>query len=552
MQSKRRVFDCFLFNGEYDVLEIRLNELNDAVDTFVLVTADQTFSGLPQQSRFNPRDPRCAPFAAKIRHVWVHDFPQTEDAWTREAWQRNAVLRGVPDADAHDLIVMSDVDEIPRRSVIERIKADNENAIFGFELAFCYFFVDYCNVKGPESAITWAIAATRATLETRLPNDLRYEVRTRKVQAEIIQAAGWHFSYLMDDEAIVRKIKAFSHQELNTPEILNKIDVKAIVKQRRDLFDREGFVWDILPVGDLPQWVQENRGNLSYLFAPRFSIRAFWQGPRGGRSPSIAPAQKPPLVICPYLYDHEEQEIKDTFQLEGAARHIDFFLWQDVNRIGPEFAFEHCWNSFPDRDIIIMHSDMAPFPGDKVTDWYDTLVEHTRNLPDAGMVACNLFYPREENEPDWRLQCAGGILPNGNISVYRGYVQREVDPAKRFNDDGTAMIDQAMMARVRAVDWVTFGGVLIRRDTIRACGDFDRRYNWAYVMDVDYSYEARLRGFRLYQVPARLVHEESRTTKKLMDVDPSLKQKWISNIDIFKQKWLPFLPAMAEEMIQRE
>ena len=44
-QRTRRVFDCCLFNGEMDVFSIRLHELNDVADYFVIVESDKTFSG---------------------------------------------------------------------------------------------------------------------------------------------------------------------------------------------------------------------------------------------------------------------------------------------------------------------------------------------------------------------------------------------------------------------------------------------------------------------------------------------------------------------------
>ena len=93
------------------------------------------------------------------------------------------------------------------------------------------------------------------------------------------------------------------------------------------------------------------------------------------------------------------------------------------------------------------------------------------------MLACNLLYPAA---PDayLRVQCAGGTFREGRIG--------------HLNGDG---VPAEALRTLRAVDWVTFGGVLIRREVLRACGPFDDRYRWAYVMDVDYCFEARLRGF---------------------------------------------------------
>jgi GT2 family glycosyltransferase len=62
---------------------------------------------------------------------------------------------------------------------------------------------------------------------------------------------------------------------------------------------------------------------------------------------------------------------------------------------------------------------------------------------------------------------------------------------------------------------------------------------WAYVMDVDFSFEARLRGFRLFQVPVSLQHEESRSTRAMWEQQSELKDYISHNLDRFYEKWAP-------------
>src|SRR5271157_5250729 len=118
-----------------------------------------------------------------------------------------------------------------------------------------------------------------------------------------------------------------------------------------------------------------------------------------------------PVIICPYLYDREADEIRRNFRLnEESGRRLNFFLWQDVDRIGPEHAFEYCWRQFPDRDVIIVHSDMAPMPWDKSNEWYDALLEQRDILPQAGMIGCNLFSFRSRLEEPLHVWYAGGTF----------------------------------------------------------------------------------------------------------------------------------------------
>ena len=538
---RRKVFDCFLYNGELDVLCIRLNELREVVHRFVVVESDTTFSGQPKTVSFDPLEPRIAAFAENIRHVVINDMPKGDDPWRREAWQRDAILRGVPDADATDLIVMSDVDEIPRAATIRELAQDADNDVFGLRLAFYYFFVDYRNVDGPEAAITWTVAAARKQLEAITPNNLRYGVRSGHVPARIVADAGWHFSYLTDEAGIRRKIAAFSHQEFNNENFLSSIDIVGTVRRSEDLFNRAGFRWSLVDSAELPAWLQGHRRSMSRLFFPRTVAERLQRRLFPATPPATLKRRRssPPVIICPYLYDAEPAEMRAKFGLDKShGRRLKFFMWQDVDRKGPERAFEHCWNQFPDKDIIIVHSDMAPMPEDKSNRWYDALLEYRDALPDAGMIACNLFYPRLSPDEPLRVQCAGGTFHNGKISHLRG-------PVVEGSSQNEDMITTAVLQQTRAVEWVTMGGVLIRREVIRACGPFDPRYQWAYVMDVDYSFEARLRGYRLFQVPVSLQHEASRTARSLSERKPELLNHVSRNFELFYEKWQPFTTALS-------
>ena len=236
-----------------------------------------------------------------------------------------------------------------------------------------------------------------------------------------------------------------------------------------------------------------------------------------------------PIIICPYLYDHEKLEIEQKFSLGNInGKHLKFFFWQDKKMIGPELAFEFCWNQFPDRDIIIIHSDMAPSYEDSNNSWFDQLLQFREMLPYAGVIGCNLFYPRASQQKTTIVQCAGGTFLNGRIGHLHGPVSHKL---------GSEGIAASTLNQIRKVPWATFGGVLIRRSVIDACGKFDRRYSWAYVRDVDYCFEARKRGFQVFQVPVSLLHEESRTTRPLMLANPKLSTQAADNLKTFYEKW---------------
>jgi hypothetical protein len=251
--------------------------------------------------------------------------------------------------------------------------------------------------------------------------------------------------------------------------------------------------------------------------------------------------------LPPYIYDWEPADLRAKFGLDAPhGGKLNFFLWQDRERIGPEHAFEYCWTQYPEQDIIIMHTDMSPMPGDGSNSWYDELLNYRDALPRAGMIACNLFYPRLDPQASLELQCGGGDFENGEITYLHGPVQGE-----QGGNHGNFL--SRTLNQIRSVKWVTFGGVYIRREVLRACGPLDRRYRWAYVMDVDYCFEARLRGFELFQVPVSLQHEENRTTRALWEQDPELLRYKDGNYKIFREKWQPRTLALDTiEKLQHE
>jgi hypothetical protein len=531
-----KVYDCFLYNGERELLEIRFQELNDVVDCFVIVEAVTTHSGLPKVLTFDPFQPHIAQFLSKVRYIVVRDMPQTCNPQERKYWQRNAVLRGIPDAAADDLVLLSDVDEIPSAAVIREINQDNVYRAFGFELALYCFFLDYRNVDGPQAVNTSAVAARKGILDSVSPSEIRHGIRRRTIDARILSHAGWHFSCLMDEGSIRRKIALYSNQDLQNAAPLDTIDIRTMAREGKDLFGRPGRQWDLVGWEELPSCIRSNAKRWSRLFYQRANapnwIERLKSVPIGRPFKSKArSAVKRPVIICPYVQSNEVDEIAAKFGLkEARGRKLKFFLWQDTAKIGPEHAFEHCWNLFPDRDIIIIHSDMAPMPEDRSNRWYDELLEYRASLPNAGMIGCNLFYPRFEPGERLSVQCAGGTFESGKIGHIVGPVCSADDPAAEG-------IREETLQAVRMVDWVTFGGILIRRELLNACGRFDRRYKWAYVMDVDYCFEARLRGFRLFQVPIQLQHEENRTTLKVVKDSHELHRHILKNSELFYEKW---------------
>jgi hypothetical protein len=253
-----KVYDCFSFNGEWDLLEIRIHTLDPVVDYFVIVESNHTHMGKPKKLQFNIRDSRIAKFSRKIRYILVTDLPN-QDPWGNDRFQRNACLRGLWDADNSDLILVSDCDEIPKPEAVQ-IAKDHPYGLFGFQLCWYYCFLNNVNVEGHPPEIA-TVGIKYQELDKFTPDKLRWGIRAQKYPGIwVFSNCGWHFSYLMTQEQIIEKVQNFSHQEFNNPQVLSTIDPIHSAQNGLDLLGRHWIKWKLLDKAqlDLPHYVWKN------------------------------------------------------------------------------------------------------------------------------------------------------------------------------------------------------------------------------------------------------------------------------------------------------
>lgn len=118
-----RIFDCFPFFMELDLLELRLRHLSDLVHRFVLVESAFDFAGNPKKLHFELHKDRFAEFTDRIEHVIVKDTPPNASArWAIQRHQRDQIRKGLGYAAPDDVIMISDVDEIPRLGAVEAMR----------------------------------------------------------------------------------------------------------------------------------------------------------------------------------------------------------------------------------------------------------------------------------------------------------------------------------------------------------------------------------------------------------------------------------------------
>lgn len=205
------VIDCLSYNGEIDVLKVRLAEMHELVDTVVIVECPYTFSGNKKELRF-PEDKKQLEdkYLNKIKYVVFDENDPNDDAWEREFKQKNSIFyRGVAKLMLFDddYVVYSDLDEIPDSTTIRKyILAKSVSTVFQPH----WFNFNIENYLGPWPGHTiwlYRYADMRQWLWFKGEEANIHNFPAKKAYPE----SGWHLSYFMPPEEILNKLSSYSH-----------------------------------------------------------------------------------------------------------------------------------------------------------------------------------------------------------------------------------------------------------------------------------------------------------------------------------------------------
>ena len=284
-----KIFDCFMFYDEDLLLDIRMNILNKFVDYFVIVESIFTHKGEQRELNFSYK--KFEKFKDKIIYL-VYD-KQPEDllsikdqkndhggyiinALLRENGQRNFILEGLKSAKEDDLILISDVDEIPNLENID-LKKYKEKIIQFRQDMFHYKF----NLKLPN--FTWT--GTKGCKKKNLINpqwlrnikDKKYPFfridtifsKTKYISVKFINNGGWHFSNIKNAEEIRRKLKSYLHHREFDINPLGTEEIRNIIEKKQAIYDLNvdkrigkfgnGSKLENYPINKLPQYLQNNK-----------------------------------------------------------------------------------------------------------------------------------------------------------------------------------------------------------------------------------------------------------------------------------------------------
>ena len=278
------VYDSFQFFNELDILKLRMNVLNDVVDYFVISESTVTFSGDPKPLYYNENKEMFKEFEHKIIHNIVDDTPMDCNAFMRDHHQKCAVARGLKDCKPDDIIIFSDVDEIPNPDTLKELLPKVEDGkIYMLAQRLFYCYLDMEEVSGNLLSVTGEFddvekkqwLGTKICRYSVLDNYTTEELRNKEQKAIGVRVpnGGWHFSYMgggkkqSTADRVKYKIKSAAHQEYNNRHIL--WNVKKNIKNMQDIFGRDSKLQLVEIDETYPKYLRDHLDEYKYLLYPK-------------------------------------------------------------------------------------------------------------------------------------------------------------------------------------------------------------------------------------------------------------------------------------------
>ena len=252
-----KIFDCFLYNNEDLILDIRLNSLDKHIYKFVIV--ESKFDHQGNEKKINFKIENFQKFKDKIIYLIIEKFPNNLSNWGRENYQRDYILNGLVNAEDDDYVMISDIDEIPNISNLNFIK----NYKFSvFEQKMFYYKINLQNKTEP----LWYGSKICKKKHLKSPQWLRDQKVRKvpfwkfyKVSWNIIKNGGWHFSFLMNADQIKMKLNSYAHAEYNNSNYNSFEKINSAINSNVDLFNRD-IIFEKIPFdGSFPNYIFLNK-----------------------------------------------------------------------------------------------------------------------------------------------------------------------------------------------------------------------------------------------------------------------------------------------------
>ena len=286
-----KIFDCFMYFDEEIVLDLRLNTLNEFVDFFVIVESIYNHKGEERKLLFDLN--KFKKFEKKIIYLVYKENPKKIEkifdndnrgeksrkyilnASFRENGQRNFILNGLNKANDDDIILISDVDEIPNLESFSKEKFIQKIALFKQDM-FYYKF----NLRLPNLVWSGTKACKKKDLKSpqwlRNIKDRKYPIYrldtlfsdTKYIDIKFINNGGWHFSNIKTPSEIEHKLRSYLHHREFDENPMSIKEIDKIIKNKQAIYDLkvdkkvnkigDGSKLEKYPISKLPKFLQNN------------------------------------------------------------------------------------------------------------------------------------------------------------------------------------------------------------------------------------------------------------------------------------------------------
>ena len=282
-----KIYDCFNFFNELDILEMRLNILYDYVDYFVIVESTVTHSGQPKPFYLEENKERFSKFWDKIISFKVADTPEdfvnlpntgffdteldrvhhyirtqttrfnrsTQIDYGRDFFQKESVRRALVNCNDDDVIIISDADEIPNPETLKELKSLSlEDTIYSLSQPMYSYYLNML------SDSDWY--GSKMGLYKNVKELSFNEIRGDSNLTTKLSNGGWHFSFMGGEEMVRTKITSYSARDLANEQVLSNI--KNNIENDQDVFFR-GKLTKVEVDNTFPKHVLNNLSDYSKM-----------------------------------------------------------------------------------------------------------------------------------------------------------------------------------------------------------------------------------------------------------------------------------------------
>ncbi len=254
------IYDCFMYFDEDLLLDLRLNYLDKFVKKFVITEATYSHNGDKKELKFDIK--KFSKFKDKINYIIVDKKPEnildlsskdTEEkkgeklvlnGMARDYFQRNSLSEGIKDALSEDLILISDLDEIPNLKILDKNIIQNNILIFQQKILYYKLNLIYDEFlwQGTKGIKNKYLSSPQWLRNIKGKNYPKWRIDTffskkKYSNLKFIENGGWHFTNMKTPEELEKKLRKFAHHYEFQESGLNLNDIKKLVSERRIIYD---------------------------------------------------------------------------------------------------------------------------------------------------------------------------------------------------------------------------------------------------------------------------------------------------------------------------